>query len=147
MKSVAGLKESEKYCVTSKFVSNEHNTFVYQSHDGVHKIDLPSILEEFHEQQSEEALGLINDLEAKVSELEDQLDEKDRLDEEMGSLQQEVNDYSKIAEGLIPETLIDQQKLEVLRRLYKNCDLDVLEQIENTQKLICKKLHRTYQDF
>lgn len=125
---------ADKYLIQHEYEPNEYGVFIYASTSGNHKADISSVLEDFHYEQSKHSLEAIEDLQREVDMLQGQnrrLENKNkRLNEENERIQEELDDLRCITDRLIPKTMLDTKKQEILQRLYKFISLEELEAIE-----------------
>lgn len=125
---------ADKYLIQHEYEPNEYGVFIYASTSGNHKVDISSVLEDFHYEQSKHSLEAIEDLQREVDVLQgrntDLKNKNEMLNEENVRLQTESDDFQPIFWDLHPKTLLDTKKQEILQRLYKFTSLEELEAVE-----------------
>lgn len=131
MSEIKKQTQAEKYLIAHEYEANEHGAFIYTSTSGNHKVEMEAVLEDYHYESSKDSVETIDYLEKEVAHLKidiiDLKQEVSDLEDDNDSMQVEVE---KGIEGFTPETLIDEKKLEILKRLYKHLSLDELEDVE-----------------
>lgn len=134
MSEIKKQTQAEKYLIAHEYEANEHGAFIYTSTSGNHKVEMEAVLEDYHHESSKDNMEAIEELEEDVSKLSvkvaDLIKKKYNLQEKVETLQYENDELSTRTEGFTHETLIDEKKLEILKRLYKHLSLDELEDVE-----------------
>jgi vacuolar-type H+-ATPase subunit I/STV1 len=118
---------AEEYLIEHEYQRNEHGVFIYISVNGHHSINMEDVLTDFHHEKGIELLDNIKDLESQIHDLEDKAENlQEELDDEKTSVTELEEFFGEEGDRL----LLDENKLEILKRMYKHCSLDDLEAIE-----------------
>lgn len=125
MSEVKKQSQSDKYLVAHEYEPNEHGAFIYTSTSGNHKVEMSAALEDYHYESSKD----------NVEEVDTCNDRNSALGDEKDSLEQELEELSSRLEGFTATNLLDEKRLEILRRMYKHLSLDDLEAVEAPFKL------------
>lgn len=96
-------------------------------------VDFRAEIQQLEEDKSE--------LESEVDDLKGQLAGTESERDEFQSELDQVKDTFKV------ESPIDEMKVEALQRLYKNCDIEVLERVEKVLKKAYPRFNKIYQDY
>lgn len=136
MSEVKNKVSPDKYLVANEYEANEHGAFIYTSASGNHKVEMSAVLEDYHYESSKDNMEEIDELTKEVAHLKvDIIDLKleiSDLEEDTDNAQIEVEKGTK---GFTATTLIDEKRLEILRRMYKHLSLDELQAVEAPFKL------------
>lgn len=113
-----GRKIATSFCDDNEFQKNEHGAYIYVSDDGNHRLDMPSILDEFSdfiESEEKELRGQVADLEDEIGEANEKIEELE------GDLENLEAEYEF-------KEMVDQAKHDLFMENYGKFSLEQFEE-------------------
>lgn len=130
MSTTKTKSEAEKYLEENEFEINEFGAYLYVSQNGKSSVNLEIALTTFNTEQTVKIKDLKNEIFSLTKDICDLEDDIQKKDNQIYSLENDMEDIYEKTKDLSPNSLIDEKRIEIIKRLYKHLTLDELEAIE-----------------